>query len=531
MITASTEFNQIAQSTIRPIAQKTNISFTKSRAEGLNWFILDQSQLDGIDILATDTDDSIQPWDAYEWGDFSRDVMSINWSRSVAFPYNVQSATCDITMNNTHQKYTYENEDSPLYGFILPKRPVRIYAGFKKNGTAEVVPAFVGLTQNMPSYSGTNNSTASFTALDFLSEIGNMQLTNTIMMRDVRTDEAIATILNMFGMDASMYDLARGENVIPFLDLESGLNAGNILQKLIQAENGSLWLDEKGIIRFAPRYADLGRLPVMTFNEQNIVSIAPSRTDGIINRVKITSDIRKIQDKQPIFTMTNENGYESSADEDSYRIKPNGNTIIWISFDDPIWRATPNPVLNGANDDSNFTAVDLSGNAVTSGLIATGTLFSDAMKIVVTNTNSFAVSLSYMEIWGEPAKVVDTIKYDAYDEDSVSEFGEMVIEITENNFFGSYDNADHYAEDILKKRAGYSPTMKLKVKGNPALQLGDIISIEGKYAGDYKITGITSAISQTDGFGIEMTVEKYTILLPFILDESILDGTDVLGAQ
>lgn len=125
---------------------------------------------------------------------------------------------------------------------------------------------------------------------------------------------------------------------------------------------------------------------------------------------------------------------------------------------------------------------------------------------------------------GRTCKVVDTIKYDAYDEDSVDEFGEMVIDITENNFFGSYDNADRYAEDILKKRAGYSPTMNLKVKGNPALQLGDIISVEGKYAGDYKITGITSAISQTDGFGIEMTVEKYTILLPFILDESILDS-------
>lgn len=530
MITTSTTFNQVAQSTIRPIAQKTNISFTKARSEGLNWFTLDQSQLDGIDILASDTDDSIQPWDAYEWGDYSRDVMSLNWSRSVAFPYNVQSATCDIKLNNTHQKYTYENEDSPLHGYILPKRPVRTYAGFKKGGTAEVVPAFVGLTQNMPSYSGNNNSTATFTALDFLSEIGNMQLTNTIMMRDVRTDEAIASILDMFGMDSSMYDLAQGENVIPFLDLESGLNAGNILQKLVQAEDGALWLDEKGIIRFAPRYTDLGKLPVMTFNESNIVSIAPSRTDGIINRVKITSNIRKIQDKQPVFTMSNETGYQSSADEDSYRIKPNGNTIIWISFEDPIWSATLNPLLNGANDDSNFTAVDLMGNAVTSGLTASGTLFSNSMKVTVSNANNYAVSLTYMEIWGEPAKIVDTIKYDAHDSDSVEQFGEMVLEITDNDFFGSYANADRYAVSILKRRASYSPTINMKVKGNPALQLGDIIEVEGKYAGTYKITGINSAISGTDGFSNELTVERFTILQPFILDRSVLDGAEVLGA-
>ena len=97
MITTSTTFEQVAESTIRPIAQKTLISFTKARNENLNWFILDQSQLDGIDILATDPDDVIQAWDAYEWSDFSKDLIRVDWSRSVEFPYNVQSATCDIS--------------------------------------------------------------------------------------------------------------------------------------------------------------------------------------------------------------------------------------------------------------------------------------------------------------------------------------------------------------------------------------------------------------------------------------------------
>lgn len=529
MITTTAEFNQVANGTIRPLAQNTLISFTKTRDNNMGWFVLDQSQLDGTDILATDPDDPIQAWDAYEWGDYSSDVMKLDWSRSVAFPYNVQSATCDVTLNNAHHKYTYENSSSPLYGYILPKRPIRTYAGFKKNGTAETVPVFVGLTQGMPSYSDIDTSTATFTALDFLSEIGNTQLSNTIMMRDVRTDEAIAEILDQAGLDSSMYQLDKGLNVIPFLDLESGSNAGNILAKLIQAENGALWLDEKGIVRFAPRVADLGKTPIMTFDSTNTVSIKPSRTDGIVNRVKITSDIRQIQDKQPIFTVTNENGYESPPKEDSYRIKPNGNTIIWISFDNPIWNATNNPVLNGANDDSNFTAVDLSGNAITSGLTASGTLFSDSMKLTISNANNYEVSITFLEIWGEPAKVVDTIKYDAHDSDSVDKFGEMVLEITDNNFFGSYQNADEYAESILKTRADYSPTMTLKVKGNPALQLGDIIQVNDKFAGTYKIIGINSALSGSDGLSIEMTLERFTIMMPFILDQSQLDGTDVLG--
>lgn len=529
MITTSNEFNAIANGTIRPLALNAKISFTKERSDDVNWFVLDQSQLNGADILATDPDDVIQLWDAYEWTDHTPDVMGMTWSRSVAFPYNVQSAFCELELNNVSQKYTYDNANSPLNGYILPKRPIRTYAGFKKGGASESVPVFIGLTQKMPKYSGLNDTRATFSAQDFLSEIANTQLNQTVMLRDVRTDEAIATILDTYGMDASMYDLAQGLNTIPFLVFESGLNAGNILAKLVQAENGKLWLDEKGIIRFEPRIADIGKTAVMTFDADNIIEITPSRTDGIVNRVKIKSDIRAVQDRQPIFSMANENGYQSSADEDSYRINSLGNKDIWLSFDDPIWSATLNPILNGSSDDSFFTAFDLSGNAVGSGITATGYLFSDSMKITFTNANNFAVSISFLEIWGEPAKIVDTIKYNAYDDESVEKFGEMILDISDNDYFGSYSNADSYAMDILSRRAGYSPTMTLKVKGNPALQLGDIIHIDYKYAGDYKIVSIKSSITNGGGFTQELTVERTQIVFPFILDASILDGDDVLS--
>ena len=529
MINTSNEFNQVANGTIRPLALNAKISFTKQRSNSVGWFVLDQSQLDGTDILATDPDDSIQLWDAYEWGDFTDDVIGMTWSRSVEFPYNVQSAFCDLQLNNTTQKYTYGNTSSPLDGYILPKRPIRTYAGFKKGGASETVPVFIGLTQKMPKYSGLNDSTATFSAQDFLSEIANTQLSQNVMLKDVRTDEAISAILDAYGMDSSMYDLARGLNTIPFVVFESGLNAGNILEKLVQAENGKLWLDEKGIIRFEPRIADIGRTAVMTFDEDNIIDITPSRTDGIVNRVKITSDIRAVQDNQPIFSMANENGYQGSASDDSYRINSLGTRVVWLSFDDPIWTATLNPVLNGDSDDSNFTAFDLAGVPVSSGITATGYLFSDSMKITFTNTNNFPVSISYMEIWGQPAKVVDTIKYNAYDSDSVDKFGEMILEITDNNYFGSYTNADSYAMDILKRRAGYSPTMTLRVKGNPALQLGDIIHVDYKYIGDYKIVGIKSGITNNSGFTQELTVERTEIVFAFILDESVLDGDRVLS--
>lgn len=529
MISTSDSFQAVANATIRPLTANVKISFTKERAEDMNWFVLDQSQLDGVDILATEGDESIQLWDAYEWGDYTKDLIKMSWSRSVEFPYNVQSAFCDVILNNTHGEYTLDNEDSPLAGFILPKRPIRTYAGFKKGGRSEAVPVFIGLSQGLPKYSERNDDVATIKAMDFLSEIADMQLQSTLMLRDVRTDEAIAAILDQYGMDSSMYDLSRGLNTIPFVVFESGYNAGNILQKLVQAENGKLWLDEKGIIRFAPRVADIGKTPVATFDDQNIVDITPSQTSGIVNRVKIKSDIRAVQDYQPIFTASNENGYENAPDEDQYRVGANSSSVVWLSFEDPIWSANVQPTLNGAPDDSSFTAVDLSGRAVQSGISITGVQFAESVKLTITNTNSYAVSLTFIEIWGEPAKVVDTIKYDAYDEESVEKFGEMVLDINDNDYFGSYANADAYAMDVLKRRAGFSPTITLKVKGNPALQLGDIITINHKYQGDYKIVGIKSVLSNSDGLASELTAEKTEVVFPFILDESKLDGDRVLS--
>jgi hypothetical protein len=150
------------------------------------------------------------------------------------------------------------------------------------------------------------------------------------------------------------------------------------------------------------------------------------------------------------------------------------------------------------------------------------------MKVVFTNATGAPASISFLEIWGEPAKVIDTIEYNAYDDESVEQFGEMILDVSDNDYFGSYNNADSYAMDVLRRRAGYSPTMTMQVKGNPALQLGDVIHIDYKYEGDYKVVGIKSAITNSAGFTTTLTVEKFTLMTAFKLDVSVLDGTDVL---
>ncbi len=527
MNTVSDKFHELASGAIRPLDWEVGISWTKTRNEDINWFTLDVSQLDGPDLLAS-SENGIQPWDSYDYVKMRDRVIDLNIERSVEFPYNVQSAICDVSLDNHDGYFTYGNSKSPLHEHILPSRPIRVYLGFRGGG---VTPVFVGLTEDIPEYSGRHQVTMQMTALDFLSEICKTSLRNMVMMRNARTDEVIAKILELCGLQPYMYKLEVGKNIIPFVFFDTDKNVGNALKELIQAENGAMWLDETGMIRFSSKVRLVNQDSVIVIGPDSIVSITPSQTDNIINRVHIEVDIRQVKEFQQIFSVDNSRGFESAASEDQYRLKPNGTTAIWINFEDPIWQCTKEPVLNGFNNDSSFTAVNLEGNPVSSGIIAQGTLFATSLKLEFKNTNNFPVSVNFLQIWGEPAKVSGgspTIKYTAEDEASIEAFGIQELSIQDNNCFGSYENVDRYTTYILEHYSGFSPVLELDVKGNPALQLDDIITLEGTdYDGTWLVQSISHRLSDAK-LETKLKVIKHTVIYPFILNQSALNGPDVL---
>lgn len=519
MITTSDKFHEIANGSVRPLSADVAISWAKQRNSDTAWFTLGQSKLNGSDLLSFNEEQPIQLWDAYDYERYGDRIIELSISRSIAFPYGTQSAIADFTLDNHDGKLSFKNNEN-----ILPNRPTRLYLGFQ--GLTNL-PEFVGLTEKIPTYDGLNDTKATFTAMDFLSSIGEMNLNQTLVMQDVRTDEALAEIFKQFGVGDEMYELDKGTNTIPYLCFESGKDAGNAIAELVQAENGKLWLDETGIIRFSPRTSDLGREPVAYFDKSNIISFKPSQQSDIVNRVKITSDVKAVQQLQPIYSNTNERGWEESADKDDYRIKPNANLIVWASTDDPIWSAIA-PQLNGEATSSAFTAKDTHGNTVADGVTAKMEQFVDSLKLTFTNARDEQVSIDYIQIWGEPVKVIDTIKYDAYDDASVEKYGEHLLEITDNNCFGNYRNVDMFATNILQKRAEYSPNINMAVKGDPSLQLDDIVTLGYKYEGDYKITSIKHKLS-SKGLTTELQIERYKTVQPFTLNVSQLNGEDLLS--
>jgi hypothetical protein len=162
---------------------------------------------------------------------------------------------------------------------------------------------------------------------------------------------------------------------------------------------------------------------------------------------------------------------------------------------------------------------------------ATGTLFTTSYKLELVNNNSFLVSINYLELWGEPATMLgcQALEYEAEDEESVAKYGQMRVEITDNRCFGSLGNARGYALDVLRKYSEYNNTLTASVKGDPSLQLSDIVEVDyPMYDGLYVVTGISHKLTDAR-LETELSLRKTRAYTPFILDQSVLNGEDVLS--
>ena len=516
MITTPLSFHTKAKGQVIDLVSKLYISFDKERAEGV-FFTLDQSELNGTDRLSTLDDNPMQLWDTYSYADFSDRLVSVSIERSIEFPYGTQCAMADFTLDNYDRYFDPANTLSPIAENNLPSRPTKIYAGYKGESP---VQQFVGITQQMPTING--NGTISYHAIDFLSDIAGQTLNDTIAMRNARTDQVLVKIVEQFGLTSLQYDFEPAVNVIPFVFFDKGQNAGEAIQKLIQAEGGKFWLDEMGILRFEKRKATNVE-PEITISEYDLISAEPSGISDIVNRVKISCELREVQEFQTVYSKTPSGDSTSNL----WVIGAGQSIVRECRLEDPCYDVV-NPTLGKNSGVSYFTAKNSEQQEITSGIVASGELSTNNYTITFTNSNLFPVEIDEVRLWGEPAKVYDVLDYDAYEDTSVEKYGEHILEITDNTFFQSYEQAQTYALYLLNERANYNTTIKLQVKGDFALQLGDAFELEGDYEGSYKIDAITWSLSN-DSFVYTIKAHKFNPMQFFTLDRSVLDGDDILG--
>lgn len=433
-------------------------------------------------------------------------------------------STNSLQVGHRSGRYTpyYAGGDSELFTAVgLPRRPLIINAGFNVGGADSTIPQFVGVTDKPPKLD-TRSRTIDLSAVDFLGFLQNQYVDKNIMFTSERSDTVIASLLSQAGLATSQYELDTGINILKFGLFETGTKMADIIDMIVKAEYGHFYQDEEGVLRFENRqhwsnYPHYNVQRIIT-TAQVINQVLPA-ADHIINVVEVKGSPREVLDTQLIWQA---GGYAGAG----VVVLPPGNTEVWASYNDPIFEVD-RPVPNGSVNQTSFfvanTITDGTGTDVTSSVtLKSIDNFAQNSKLVFTNNSATQIYLIVLDIWGRPARKTGDIYYKGTVGASITAYEEQPL-LVQNDYIQDPDWARSYAELILQDFAQPENLMELTILAMPELQLGDLISWQGR---QWRIYDIATQISPSVGFTQTLKLLKRTILTYFRIGVSTIGSSD-----
>lgn len=504
----------------RSIAQNLQVSWHRQSLLGNRTFTIGVSAIGGNDIVGVNPGSIGSPGN-YKYFDESAYVMSLDWERGYSMPLGgLTMAMASAILDNTSRRFTprYMGGSSEISTAILPSRPAIINAGFNL-GANITIPQFAGLISEQPIIDITNR-TASIKFTDYISYFANKKLDQAIMFTGQRTDQVLTTLSSMIGMNTAEYDYDTGINIIPFGYFPAGTNFADIFGQLVEAENGHFYQDESGIFKFESRYhwqnSPYTQVQRVISTGQVIHAESPDQSH-LINIVEINANVRTKQQQDVIFRLDATN---------PIAIPANSNLDVFVDFTDPVLALTT-PTNGGAvsyyvaNTNSDGSGRDISSN-VSAVLKAQ---FANSAKFNFSNSSSQIAYVTSLIISGRSAKVTSNLYYRAKDDSSVTAFNEHPITIN-NDFISNQSWAASYAQMILNDFSVPENIQKITIKAFPELQLGDLVSWQGRY---WRLFDIKTTLDPSVGFIQELTMLQRTINTYFRIGISTIGGSDKIA--
>lgn len=497
----------------RQIAESLLVSWHRQNILGNKTFTIGVSIIGGNDIIGL-TPGSIGSPANYKYFDESAYAMSLGWERGLNMPTGgLTMAMAEAVLDNTSRRFTPRSMGgrSEISTAILPSRPAIINAGFYLNGFPSLIPQFSGIISEQPLVD-VRNRTISLRMLDYVSFFQNKKLDNAVMFTSQRTDQVFTTLSNMLGMNTAQYDYDTGINVIPFGYFPVGTTFADAFGKLAEAENGHLYQREDGVFVFENRQhwnsAPYNQVQKVISTAQVIDAQAPDQSH-LVNMVEINADVLSKQPNQLVFSLASPLALPALTD-----------TNLFINFDDPIL-ALDTPQFWVANISSDGSGANISTSIVLKSI----STFAQAAKLIFSNNSSSNGFLTSLTLYGRPAKVSTNINYLAKDGSSITAFNEQPLSV-DNPFIQSQSWAQTYAQMILQDFSNPENIQRITIKAFPDLQLGDLISWQGRY---WRIFDIKTTLDPSQGFTQELTMIQRTIVTYFRIGISTIGGSDKIS--
>lgn len=456
-----TVFDSITTANTRTPVGLVWVAWTRI-ANVTNYATVGSSIIGGTDIIAGSDVATINNADAFQYYDETDNVLRIEYERTLIEPLGGMSiAIADVVLDNTDLRFTPDH-NATIGTALRPNRPMKIFIGFKVNGTDRVIPIIEGVT--LQPREDKTSRTVTITAFDYLRWL-NEKAQETAIYTNQRSDQIIADILARAGVGSSSYSLDQGLNTVGFAWFEKGDTAGERIRKLVEAEEGIFYQDETGILRFENRdkYSKVPFISnVWTIKPEDIIEWRQDYSNKIINRVIVAGSPRSVKDETEIWR----DGVEEP-------LPAGATTTIWANFDDPASTIT-NPAAT--TDYTVFTGAAGTGTDITSDVSIVVTSFTKAAKLEISNANGSAGLMNFLRLRGTPATVDYQVKEVFQDTNSISDYNENQVQI-ENEFIDNKIFAASMAQNVVRRHRNPTENIILTVKGIPQLQLRDRIRI------------------------------------------------------
>ncbi len=506
---------------VRNVSQGLLASWKKESTLGSRTFTIGVSLIGGNDIIGANPGAIGSPG-IYRYFDETEYVMSLAWERGLNMPLGgLSKGLAEADLDNTSGRFTprYSGGNSELFTAILPRRPFIINAGFEFAGIDQTIPQFSGITTKTPIVDK-RQASVRIQGSDYVDFFQNRYLDQEIMFTAQRTDQVLNTLFENLGMSTAQYDLDTGINIIPFGLFEKGTRFSDIMHQIVEAENGHLYQDESGIFKFENRQhwdsAPYTQVQRIIYTSQVLEAETPS-DDHIINVVEIHAPIRQKQPLQTVFNLPSLSFIEIAA-----------NTTIeqFFEFEDPVLALT-NPSAAGANSFFVANSVnDETGTDLTSSITITniGT-FAKAVKYRFQNTSSSIAFITQFVLAGRVAKKIGDLYYREVDDSSMTAYEERAISIN-NDYIQNESWAASYSRMILDDFSSPETLQKITIRAIPELQLGDLISWQGRH---WRVYDIKTRFDPDYGFTQELTMLQRTIITYFRIGISTIGGEDKIA--
>lgn len=509
-------------------------AFMRTTATGVRFFTIGQSRIGGPDMIKGGGQ-FVTFFDKYRYEDISPYMTSITVTRNLGQrPYGIIMAEADLEIDNTSKRFLPDYDTTIGSGVGLPNRPIKISIGIED----EYMKLFTGF--NTEPVVSLNNRMVDMHAFDAFNYINNTRATTSGAFVNAPFHNVIASGLQEMGFSSSQFVVDKSlQQNIGYLSTYDQ-KWGDVFKQGAEAEQGIMFVDENGIIRFWNRqhFLTTSGVPRFQLNYSKLSDIKWQNTP-IINDVIVRAKPRVVQDIQKV--------WETSS---NIELGPGVDTDYFVDFSDTNGRlpvttiSVPIPMITASGAQSFYATndqIDESGNTRSSsiGIVGASNLGGTSYKLTFRNSFTSVVYVTNMAIFATPAKVVNIIEERYYDQSSIDNFGRNPSNngepiIIENDLIQDKSTARSLAYTLVNeyKSARRRYICPVATQSDPSLQIGDagllVINDTNQLKNVY-VVGIKNVINRNAKYDQELEVEERSIKRYFTVGQSRIGGTDSIA--